>query len=79
MFYFSGISLEEGLCHEMGHALGMGHTSVPKSIMLPSIPGLTTDVILSSDDIAGIQNIYGGPNGEVSLLNHSIYTSSCNM
>jgi len=43
--------------HEMGHLLGLGHTSVTNQVMLPNYRGVDRD--LGADDIAGIQAIYG--------------------
>jgi hypothetical protein len=42
--------------HETGHALGLGHTSDPGAVMYPYYRMQTG---LTSDDIAGIQALYG--------------------
>jgi len=42
--------------HEAGHALGLGHTDNPESVMYPYYHIQTG---LSADDIAGIQALYG--------------------
>ena len=48
--------------HEIGHALGLAHTSVSGSLMEPYYnPSITTP---QADDIAGIQAIYG-PSGQI--------------
>src|SRR5262249_25832740 len=44
--------------HEMGHALGLYHSSVVSAEMYSSYQGIKST--LSSDDISGIQAIYGG-------------------
>lgn len=46
--------------HELGHALGLAHSSVPAATMFASVPGggLTWRSI-ESDDAAGAQSIYG--------------------
>jgi len=44
--------------HEIGHALGLGHSSLGSSVMYPYYNGLDTG--LGSDDIAGIRSIYSG-------------------
>jgi hypothetical protein len=54
----SGIDLYTIMLHEIGHALGLGHSSVPGAIMDPYYTGPNT---LQTDDIAGIQYIYGAP------------------
>lgn len=73
----------EGLMlHELGHALGLGHSNVPTAVMCGYInsgfdgSACRYDLInrqLSADDIAGIQFLYGasaqggGGNGDVPL------------
>jgi hypothetical protein len=42
--------------HETGHALGLGHTSDPEAVMYPYYQ---IETGLTSDDIAGIQALYG--------------------
>jgi hypothetical protein len=44
--------------HEFGHSLGLGHTSVAGALMAPTYSG--PHRFLHSDDIQGIQTIYGG-------------------
>lgn len=53
----SGIDLATVLLHEIGHVLGLGHSSATGSVMNASytVPNIT----LAADDIAGIQSIYG--------------------
>ena len=45
--------------HEIGHALGLDHSSIPPALMYPVLTPQTTG--LTSDDIAGIQALYGTP------------------
>ena len=50
-------------CHEYGHALGLGHSNSNSATMYPSangdgVPGRS----ISSDDIAGVQFVYGSRN-----------------
>ena len=44
--------------HELGHALGLDHTTIPGSVMEDGYKGGRR--VLSADDIAGIQALYGG-------------------
>jgi matrixin/thrombospondin type 3 repeat protein len=43
--------------HEIGHTLGLDHTSDPEALMYPSYSG--PHRFLGSDDIAGAQSLYG--------------------
>jgi hypothetical protein len=48
------------MAHEYGHALGLGHSGVGQATMAPSVgPGATGIRSIHTDDIAGIQCIYG--------------------
>ncbi|KAF5208294.1 Metalloendoproteinase 1 protein [Thalictrum thalictroides] len=58
------IDLESVAVHEIGHLLGLGHSSIPEAIMYPTISTGLKKVDLASDDVEGIQVLYGGnPNG----------------
>ena len=45
--------------HEIGHALGLAHSSSSNSLMAPTYNRDASEVSLSQDDINGIQSIYG--------------------
>lgn len=55
----SAVDLESVAVHEIGHLLGLGHSSVEEAIMYPTISSRTRKVELASDDIQGIQELYG--------------------
>jgi hypothetical protein len=56
----SGVDLQGVACHEIGHALGLGHTNESGSTMTPSISGTGTGQrSIEVDDIDGVQAIYG--------------------
>lgn len=58
------------LTHEIGHAIGLGHSDVVTSTMFPAAPrrsGLGTG-LLDPVDIAGVRAIYGAGVGSVTPL-----------
>jgi matrixin len=60
------LDLQGNETHELGHALGLGHSGVSGATMQSGlgIPGLNLRTI-EADDIAGIQAIYGAASGPV--------------
>jgi hypothetical protein len=65
-FVCLGTSLFFVAAHEIGHALGLSHSSVKESLMFPWYGGNTAinpnTFTLHSDDRTGIQQIYGSYN-----------------
>lgn len=45
------------LAHEMGHALGLGHSSAPEALMYYSVSGKTRP-LLTEDDMLGLAQLY---------------------
>ncbi len=56
----SGVDLQGVACHEIGHALGLGHSNFGGTTMFPSITGTgSAQRSIETDDKNGIQAIYG--------------------
>ncbi|XP_076947231.1 metalloendoproteinase 2-MMP-like [Bidens hawaiensis] len=55
----SAMDLESVAVHEIGHLLGLGHSSVEEAIMFPTISSGVRKVELARDDVEGIQELYG--------------------
>lgn len=53
----SNYDLETTLIHEIGHSLGLGHSSVAGAAMTTYYSGVQE--YLSNDDVAGVQSIWG--------------------
>ena len=54
----TGIDLLTVALHELGHGLGLDHSADPSSVMFAFYGGMRRE--LTTDDMAGIQSIYGG-------------------
>jgi len=53
--------VETVFLHENGHVLGLGHSDISDAVMFASYQEVRTD--LHSDDVCGIQELYGEPCG----------------
>ncbi|KAJ3694909.1 hypothetical protein LUZ60_000286 [Juncus effusus] len=82
------IDLESVAVHEIGHLLGLGHSSVAEAIMYPTLTIKTRKVNLVEDDVAGVQLLYGsnpafkgvapaGVAGEMDSSDGVIVTTQC--
>merc|ERR1739844_286149 len=56
-----GTNFLQTLTHEIGHSLGLSHSKIPTSVMAPFYRGWNSKFKLHSDDIQGIQAMYGDP------------------
>ncbi|XP_054823308.1 metalloendoproteinase 1-MMP-like [Prosopis cineraria] len=71
------VDLESVVTHEIGHILGLAHSSVKGAVMYPSLKPRTKKVELKIDDVEGVQALYGSnPNFAFSTLLQSESSSN---
>ncbi|KAL5798885.1 hypothetical protein ACOSQ2_003705 [Xanthoceras sorbifolium] len=63
------VDLESVAIHEIGHLLGLSHSSVKGAVMYPTLKPRDKKLDLSLDDVNGVQALYGSnPNFSISSL-----------
>ncbi|XP_059318760.1 metalloendoproteinase 1-MMP [Lycium ferocissimum] len=72
------VDLESVVTHEIGHVLGLAHSSVKNAVMYPSLSPRTKKRDLKLDDVEGVQALYGSnPNFKyTSSLEHDMSSSN---
>uniref|UniRef100_A0A1J3EGP4 Metalloendoproteinase 1 n=1 Tax=Noccaea caerulescens TaxID=107243 RepID=A0A1J3EGP4_NOCCA len=58
-FNTRAVDLESVAVHEIGHLLGLDHSSAVGAVMNPKMPSGTRKVVLTTDDVEGVRSLYG--------------------
>ncbi|XP_075048016.1 matrix metalloproteinase-18-like [Mixophyes fleayi] len=61
-----GVNLLQAAAHELGHSLGLDHSTIPGALMAPTYKGYKPLFQLHQDDIEAIQVLYGKPSAKSS-------------
>ena len=65
---YSGSKLYSVAVHEIGHAIGLGHSTLMSAVMYASLNSQNQAGVLTADDITGVQTLYGSASGTVPVV-----------
>ncbi|XP_053553842.1 matrix metalloproteinase-19 [Bombina bombina] len=71
-----GVNLLQAAAHELGHSLGLDHSTIPGALMAPTYKGYNPKFKLHQDDIDAIQALYGKPPPKISQGSSSPQTAN---
>jgi matrixin len=54
----NAVDVESVALHEIGHILGLGHSTVPSAVMFAGLSLGATKRVLTTDDIQGVRLLY---------------------
>ncbi|XP_063802665.1 matrix metalloproteinase-18-like [Pseudophryne corroboree] len=71
-----GVNLLQAAAHELGHSLGLDHSTIPGALMAPTYKGYNPSFHLHQDDIEAIQLLYGKPEAKSNTSSAALPTVS---